>query len=110
MVQHEEEPLFGAPPGQIIELDVALSHHDALSRVRIQGRPENRRQPYRLDVLVERESRNIAAVLGMMVPVLIRGRAMRGDLLRRSLWAIHNRLGEEGYDVTITGCGRPPKV
>lgn len=109
MLDYEEQTLFGAPPGQITELRLEVSHHDAMTRIRLEGRPDNRRNAYRIEVITERESAAISPIVGHMMPIMLRSRHLRGTLFKRALWAMHDWCGQEGYDVALKGCGRPTK-
>lgn len=105
----QEEQLFGAPPGDCRAASISISKGaGGRHLVTLYVHPVNRKDLLVLDVTAT-EEQGINTVLGAMVPFLMRASTSSVNFARRTMWAIHNRLGSMGYEVRIEHCGREPK-
>lgn len=104
----EAEQLFGAPPGKTKGVTLQITAFDRGAwGVWIMVHPINRQKALNLRVTCT-EEQGIGTVVGALIPLLNRSSNLSVNFARRSLWAVHNRLGMMGYEVQIDGCGREP--
>lgn len=105
----QEEQLFGAPPGDCKAATLSIVNYEGnRTGVSLLVHPINRRDLLELDVTCT-EEQGISTVVGAMVPLVMRANRSSVNFCRRSMWAIHNRLGAMGYEVRIRHCGTEPK-
>lgn len=106
----EQQQLFGSPAGKVKHLVVRidLDHLTGRSKVVLDVESEMRRRPMLL--LVQCEAHDTpGAVLGLMMPVVHRGWYASAERVRCMLWDTFRRLGTEGYEAEIIGCGSDPR-
>lgn len=107
MLMHEEPTLFGAPPGRINRLELIVEDPNVVRRMVLRLRSEERNAVLGLEVYQPHED-TPADMLGAVIPLILRSSNLSRNLAGRTLWAIHNRLGREGFEVSIQGCGKDP--
>lgn len=101
-----DEQLFGAPPGDLKGITLGMSwNHDGRGSVVLNGHPVSRRQLLTVTVNFDDRAKT-TSIIGALTPVLHRASAADVRYLRRQMWALHNRLGAQGYEVGIANCGR----
>lgn len=104
----DEPQLFGAPPGDARATSLSITKSTTgHSLVTLYVHPENRRDLLTLDVTVA-PGQGLSTVIGAMMPLLHRTDNLSVKFARRSMWAMHNRLGAMGYEVRIEHCGKCP--
>lgn len=105
-----EEQLFGAPLGDVNGVTLGITKYDGGRwGVGISVHPLNRKGLLTLQVTAT-EEQGIAQVIGAMVPLMSRANHLSVTLARRTLWALHNRLGAAGFEVEVRNCGHDPMV
>jgi hypothetical protein len=107
MLDHEEMLLFGVAPGRVTTLVLQSSVSDAVRTIWVTGKADNRRTEMTLTIRMPQEQ-SVGEVFGAMMALILRSTDISSGLWRRTLWAIHNRLGREGYEVEIRHCGKDP--
>lgn len=108
MVMLEQE-LFGAPLGQLRALSLIISWSDeGHGEVIVYAHQRNRSQLLKLEVRYSRRDQ-VAHIVGSIIPLLQRCSLVSVRAARASMWAIHNRMGKEGFEVHIENCGQSPK-
>ncbi len=107
MLLHEEPTLFGAAPGRIDSVMLHVTIHDKVREVWLSGKPINKKERISLIVRMPADQSATAAI-GAMMSIVLRSGDIGTQLWRRSLWATHNRLGADGYEVQLYGAGRDP--
>lgn len=108
MIIEDEPQLFGAPPGdtRAASLHITKSTTGRM-RVSLMVHQVNRKDLLTLDVTVGQDQ-GLGTVIGALTPLLHRMDNLSVKFARRSLWAVHNRLGAMGYEVRIEHCGKCP--
>lgn len=108
MKQMQDEQLFGAPAGIIEGINLAVGLGDCeLKSVTFHVHLSMRRDPITLRVYVYTKEQ-VAEVVGMLTPLTVKVAFMTANSMRANLWRIHNRCGRLGYEVKMTGAGKPP--
>jgi hypothetical protein len=104
----DEPVLFGAPPGKVSAMSMQISSfEEGRWGVTLMVHQKNRKPLMTLYVVCQPEQ-GVAQVLGAMAPMLHRADHLGVSLARRTLWALHNRLGTAGYEVSLRNCGTEP--
>lgn len=104
----EEPQLFGAGRGDVTGVHVSYETYDTGTQtVSVWVHTKMRQRPMWLRIS-GRTTDNMDPIITSTVPLIHRGSHMGGDLARRTLWALHNRWGRDGFEVELTGGGKPP--
>lgn len=108
MVMLEQE-LFGAPLGDLRALSLMISWlDDGQGEVVVFVHQRNRSALLKLRVTFSSRDQ-VAHIVGSVIPLLQRCSMMSVRAARASMWAIHNRMGKEGFEVHIENCGKSSK-
>lgn len=104
----QDEQLFGAPPGELDGVALSATYGPSGSvLVTLYGHTSMRREPMTLSVRADDKAKT-SNIIGGLTPILMRSSGMTVSGFRRWMWAAHNRLGRDGYEVEIHRCGREP--
>ncbi len=105
----EEPQLFGASADWVASVTLCVSlNPKSWHVVSLTGRVHNRRDPMSLVVVVANDQ-HVSSVVGHFLPICVRAQHVSPSLLRRTFWALNNRLCEEGWDCAIKACGQQPR-
>ncbi len=104
----EEPQLFGAPADWVnrITLTITLTKN-GLRSVTLYGHVNNKKATMSLIVLIP-EGVALSPVTGRMMTLIQRAEHTSPSLMRRTFWAMYGGLGNEGYEVSLDGCGKEP--
>ncbi len=102
----EQLRMFGARQGPIVEcsLEVTPPVHGFLGKVSVTARSEMRRAPMGLWITSIPE-REMASVIGQVMPLILQSHYVGADRLRQNMWGAYRRLGVDGKEIEIRGCG-----
>lgn len=105
---YEDQQLFGAPLGDLSGVSLQITFCEGRVSVVLHGHAVNRSAMPTLYVRSSNKD-DTNTIVGALSPILLRCKAMNVANVRRHMWASHNRLGREGFEVEIKNCGREPK-
>ncbi len=106
MTTMEEPRLFGALRGDVTAVHVERwVHENELSGITVMIHTVMRSRPMCLWVKGNVDN-DWGAVMGTIIPLMMRGVNMTGELAARHLWRLHDRWGAEGYEVTVRNTGK----
>lgn len=101
--------LFGSMPGPVTRCELTIVNPTAseAGHVWIGLYSQNRKRP--MEILVSSlATGEIGAVLGHLTPVMQQSHYASTAKIRRSMWAVFRKLGADGREVALNGCGRLP--
>lgn len=106
----EQLQLFGAGPGRITEVHLAVEqpYQGRAGLVRLTVTTEMRQDPMHLRI-TSLKADQMATAVGYVVPITLKSAWCTPTTMRAQMWALQRRLGVAGWEVSLRGCGAPPK-